>query len=99
MIVFTRLTGKTRQLLAVNPDLLVRVESVPDTMLVMLDGSQYYVRESLDEVVERVIEFRARVLAQATELSSRTLTAFEDSPSGPDSDDAVVVQLIRNEEN
>jgi flagellar protein FlbD len=99
MIVFTRLTGKKGQTLAVNPDLLVRVESVPDTMLVMLDGSQYYVRESLSEVVERVIEFRARVLAQATELSKRTLSACDDSSNGSRPDESVVVPLIRNEES
>ena len=45
MIVVTRLNGPR---FAVNPDLLQRVESTPDTILTLIDGTKYIVEESLE---------------------------------------------------
>lgn len=60
MIVVTRLTGPR---FAVNPDLLQRVESTPDTILTLIDGTKYIVAESLDDVIALVVSYRARVVA------------------------------------
>ncbi len=66
MIILTRLGGHA---LAVNPDLIERAESTPDTVLTMVDGHKLVVGESLDEVVELVRSWRATVAAQAYSLS------------------------------
>ncbi|MFQ5556612.1 MAG: flagellar FlbD family protein [Acidimicrobiales bacterium] len=63
MILVTRLNG-TR--FALNADLIERVEETPDTVLVLIDGTKYVVSESVDDIVERVIEFRTRVVTAAT---------------------------------
>ena len=65
MIVVTRLNGG---MFGVNPDLIQRVDSAPDTILTLLDGTKLILEESMDEVIARVNEHRARVLARSREL-------------------------------
>jgi len=62
VIIVTRLSG---QKMAVNSDLIERIESTPDTILVMADGSRHLVSESLEETVELVAAFRSHVIARA----------------------------------
>jgi len=50
---------------AVNPDLIERITSDPDTTLTMVDGVRYIVLEPLEEVIDLIADFRARVLAAA----------------------------------
>jgi flagellar protein FlbD len=61
MIALTRLNG-TR--LAINSDLIERVDASPDTVITLVDGTKYLVAESLDEVIAAVREFRAGVVAR-----------------------------------
>lgn len=72
MILLTRLNGTE---VGVNADLIERVEATPDTVLSLIDGTKYLVKESPAEVVARVIAFRARVLALADRIA-------EDAPNG-----------------
>ncbi len=65
MIALTRLTGAQ---FALNPDLIERVDRTPDTVITLVDGTKYLVRESLDEVAELVIAYRATVLSVAGSL-------------------------------
>jgi flagellar protein FlbD len=65
MIVVTSLQGST---LALNCDLIERVETASDTILTLVDGSRYVVRESMDEIVDKVRAFRASVIALAHRL-------------------------------
>lgn len=65
MIELTRLNGNR---LAVNSDLIEFAESAPDTMLKMVTGEKLLVAESLAEVAERMMAFRARTLADAARL-------------------------------
>ena len=67
MIVVTRLNGPQ---FAVNPDLLQRVESTPDTILTLIDGTKYIVAESMEEVTNLVVEYRARVVAATMALAA-----------------------------
>jgi flagellar protein FlbD len=66
MIQLQRLNGTD---IGVNADLIERVESTPDTVLTLIDGTKYIVAEAAEEVVARIIEFRARILAAAEEFS------------------------------
>ncbi|MBK6870141.1 MAG: flagellar FlbD family protein [Kineosporiaceae bacterium] len=65
MIILTRLGGHE---VAVNPDLIERAESTPDTLLTMVDGHKIMVVEPLVEVVELVRTWRATVVAEAHDL-------------------------------
>jgi flagellar protein FlbD len=46
-----------------NSDLIKTAESSPDTMLTLITGEKLIVREETAEVVERVLVYRARLLA------------------------------------
>lgn len=62
MIVVTRLNGSR---FAVNPDLVERVQASPDTTLVLVGGTTYIVQESLDDVIDLIAAYRARVISSA----------------------------------
>lgn len=67
MIVLTTEDGRE---LAVNADLVERVEATPGTVLFLVDGSEVTVRESVREVVERACSYRASVLVAASRLEA-----------------------------
>jgi flagellar protein FlbD len=54
MINLTRLNG---QRFVVNAELIRTVESLPDTTIKLINGDTMIVRESMDEVVERAVEY------------------------------------------
>ena len=66
MITLTRLNGGT---FALNPDLIERVESTPDTTITLVDATRYVVREGLEEVVYRIREAKASVIALSHSLN------------------------------
>lgn len=78
VITVTRLTG---QPFAVNPDLIERIESTPDTILVLMDGTRYLVRETLPEVVSMVQEYRAGVISRALQAPDHHPSSQQDGPS------------------
>ena len=59
MIQLTRLNNHP---ITVNSDLIKFVEQSPDTLLTLITGEKMVVRESAEEVLARVIEFRRAVL-------------------------------------
>ena len=65
MITLTRLTGAQ---FALNPDLVERVDCTPDTVITLVDGTKYLVSETLQEVTDLVLEYRARIVAGASAL-------------------------------
>ncbi len=65
MIRVTRLNGER---FALNPDLIERVEGHPDTVAFLVDGTKYVVRESVDEVLQEIREYRAGILATSYEM-------------------------------
>ncbi len=60
MIEVTRLNGNT---MTINSDLIKIAEASPDTMLTLIHGEKLIVRESLEEITEKVLRYRARLLA------------------------------------
>jgi flagellar protein FlbD len=58
MISLTRLN---KQPLVVNAELIKIIESTPDTMITLINGERIMVREPVDEVVERAIEYSRQI--------------------------------------
>ena len=65
MIRVTRLNGER---FALNPDLIERVEGHPDTVAFLVDGTKYVVKETVDEVLQEIREYRAAILATSYEM-------------------------------
>lgn len=57
-----RLTRLNNQGLTVNSDLIKFVEQSPDTLITLITGEKIVVRESVEEVLARLVEFRRSVL-------------------------------------
>lgn len=93
MIVVTRLNGAR---FAVNPDLIERIQASPDTTLVLVGGTTYIVTETLDEVIDLIAAYRARVISQAydgprrrgsgSSAESGEIVAFPTRPEAIDGD-------------
>jgi uncharacterized protein YlzI (FlbEa/FlbD family) len=59
MIQLTRLNG---QPLIINSDMIKLIENAPDTVISLVNGEKFVVREPGGEVLERIVQFRRRVL-------------------------------------
>lgn len=90
MIVVTRLNGGQ---FGVNPDLIQRIDSAPDTILTLIDGTKYIVAEPMAEVIARVHEYRATVLARARVLADETAQAADETDEHDDRPIAPAVPL------
>ena len=92
MILLTRLNGPV---FALNPDLVERADSTPDTVITLVDGTKYVISESLAEFVTLIRQYRAAVVADAQHLVGHP-------PADPrreetQADKSNVVQLHRRE--
>ncbi|KQX69515.1 flagellar FlbD family protein [Angustibacter sp. Root456] len=66
MIQLTRLNGPG---FALNPDLIQRAEATPDTVVTLVDGTKYVVAETVEQLMQRVLTYRASVVALAQHLA------------------------------
>lgn len=89
MIRLHRLRG---EVFALNPDLFERVEETPDTTITLVDGSKYVVKETLEEVMVLIQEFRAAVIRISHQMEEGTYTHPE--PDGPETG-ATIINLPR----
>ena len=62
----TRLGGPE---FALNPDLIERAEATPDTVVTLINGSKYVIRESLARLAALILGYRADVVAAAHDLA------------------------------
>lgn len=72
-----KLTRLNHQPVAINPDHISYVEAHPDTTLYLFNGERLLVRESVDEVITQVIEFRRVVHLGATTIGDPPHVPFE----------------------
>jgi len=61
MIVLTRLNDIEFTL---NCDLIEVIESTPDTTITMTTGRKYIARESVDEIIGRILEYKQKIFGQ-----------------------------------
>ncbi|MGN6608560.1 MAG: flagellar FlbD family protein [Jatrophihabitans sp.] len=79
MVHLTRLGGPV---FALNPDLIERAEATPDTVVTLVNGSKYVIRESLEELTELITAFRARVIGAAHTPDLRVVAPAADDHDG-----------------
>jgi len=61
-----RLTRLNRAPMVLNCDLIEHIDVTPDTVITLTTGQILRVRESADEVVERIVSFRRRIFEPYT---------------------------------
>jgi flagellar protein FlbD len=88
MIQLTRLNG---QPLVVNSDLIKLIEYAPDTVLSLVNGEKIVVRETGEQILDRIVQFRRRVLdglpMNFTGWASAKAEAPEGKPKEPSSEE------------
>jgi flagellar protein FlbD len=62
-----RLTRLNHVLLVLNSDLIEHIDVTPDTVITLTNGQILRVRETAEEVVERIVAFRRRIFAAPEE--------------------------------
>lgn len=67
MIALTHFGNGNR--IVLNVDLIEKVEATPDTVITLTNGSRYLVQESLEDIIDRSIEIKARALLMAQQLA------------------------------
>ena len=77
MIQLTRLNN---QLLVVNSELIKFIERSPDTVLTLVTGEKVVVSESVEAVLQKILDFRRSVAAQP---SPRVLEPSAPSAADP----------------
>ena len=60
MIHLTRLNNTS---ITINSDLIKFVEQSPDTVITLLNGEKILVRESVEQILDRIVDFRRRLFA------------------------------------
>ena len=78
VITLTRLSGTP---FALNSDLIERIDSTPDTVITLVDGTKYVVLEDLQSVVAEIRAYRGAVIAESARLADVDLHA----PAAPQS--------------
>ena len=68
MIKVKRLNGKE---FVVNSDLIQFVEETPDTVITLTTGQKIVVVETVDEIIEKVIDYKAKSLNIKEELKRK----------------------------
>ena len=58
MITVTRLD---QRVVVLNADLIKMIEATPDTIITLINGDTVIIRESVDEVVRRAIDYQRQV--------------------------------------
>jgi flagellar protein FlbD len=58
-----KLTRLNNNVVAINPDHIGWADATPDTTLALIGGEKIIVRESLDELIRLIIEFRRDIRA------------------------------------
>ena len=57
MIYITRLNDKQ---VYINPDLIEIMEETPDTTITLTTGRKFIAKESIEDIIERIVEFKRR---------------------------------------
>lgn len=61
MIKLEKLNGS---MVVVNAELIESVEATPDTVINLATGNRFLVKNSVDEVIAKVVEFKIKVYAE-----------------------------------
>lgn len=56
-------TGLDRKKFILNAEHIEKMESVPESLITLVNGKKYLVRESLEEILERVLIYKRKIFS------------------------------------
>lgn len=69
MIDVTRLNGKS---FVLNAELIEVMEETPDTVITLTTGHKYVVKESIDEVLDRIMTYKRNIIGNLYTIGTDT---------------------------
>ena len=57
-----KLTGLNNKELILNAEQIEKLEAVPESLITLINGNKYLVHESTDEIINKVIEYKNKIL-------------------------------------
>ena len=91
MIYITKLNEKK---IVINSELILSVESTPDTTISMTTGHKYIARESVDDIINSVVEYKRTIYA-----AQKKLTEAETAATGNGGKNAENIEATAEKEN
>lgn len=58
MVTLTKLND---QIFTINADLIETLEETPDTVVVMATGNKYVVKETQQEIIDKIVQYKRRI--------------------------------------
>lgn len=62
------LTKINQHVIVINSDQIEVIEETPDTVITLMNGHKYIVLNSVEEVIEKVIEYKQRIYNRTESL-------------------------------
>ena len=56
-----KLTGFNKQEFILNAEIIEKIETMPETLITLINGKKYIVIESTDEVIEKILKYKKRI--------------------------------------
>ncbi len=75
-----RLTRLNRAPMVLNSDLIEHIDVTPDTVITLTTGQILRVRESAEEVIERIVGFRRRIFGSNGGFDGEPASVYQDEP-------------------
>ncbi|MBQ2472885.1 MAG: flagellar FlbD family protein [Lachnospira sp.] len=66
MIDVTRFNDKK---FVLNAELIESIEETPDTVITLTNGHKYLVKETVDEVIDKVYSYKSRIFSQFAKVN------------------------------
>jgi flagellar protein FlbD len=75
-----RLTRLNHAPLVLNSDLIEHIDITPDTVITLTTGQILRVRETAEEVIQRILDFRRRIFGPEAEMPGPSETGPTEPP-------------------
>ncbi|MBU5314763.1 flagellar FlbD family protein [Clostridium bornimense] len=56
-----KLIGFNSKEIVLNSELIEKIEEVPETLVTLVNGKKIIVKDTVDEVIEKVIDYKRRI--------------------------------------
>lgn len=81
-----RITSLQGEEMFINPDLIERMRSIPDTVLYLVGDKRLPVLDTPEEIIQRIIDFRRETYRDIINLRGFKVSKVNYEPEGPEAD-------------
>ena len=56
-----QLTGLNKKEFVLNAEVIEKIETMPETLITLINGKKYIVLESTDEVIDEILKYKKKI--------------------------------------